>query len=72
MANPIKTLVRDYGWVHLSLGLVGNVAFFGGSILFLPAFEPWKTVGVWLFVFGSALMMVGALGQLLVKLYEQG
>ncbi len=71
MSNPIKTVVRDYGWIHLSLGLFGNVMFFVGSILFLPTFEPVQTIGVWLFIFGSGLMMIGAIGQLLVKLYEK-
>ncbi len=70
MSTPIKTIVRDYGWIHLSLGLLGNVLFFVGSILFLPPFEPVQTIGVWLFIFGSGLMMVGAVGQLLVKLYK--
>ena len=81
MANPIRTLVRDYKWIHLSLGLSGNVMFFVGSVLFLPLFEKvavpatwffqkWQTFGVWLFVFGSFFMMVGALGNLLVSLYE--
>ena len=36
----------------MSLGLFGNVAFFVGSLLFLPTLEAWKTVGVWLFVIG--------------------
>ncbi|PQA85771.1 hypothetical protein CW354_21810 [Marinicaulis flavus] len=70
MANFIKTLVQDFGWIHLSLGLVGNLAFFIGSIFFLPALEPYKTAGVWLFIAGSFGMLIGAAGQLLVSLYE--
>lgn len=70
MTNPLKMFVRDYGWVHLSIGLVGNVAFFIGSILFLPRFEPLKTVGVWLFIVGAGLMMIGAFGRLVVDLIE--
>jgi len=72
MPHPLKTLVKDYGWVHLSLGLFGNVAFFIGSILFLPALEPYKVIGVWLFIGGSFLMMVGSLGQFLVSLWSNG
>lgn len=67
MRNPIKILVHDYGWVHMSLGLVGNACFFAGSFLFLPSLEAWKTTGVWLFIVGSGLMLIGALGSLLVK-----
>lgn len=70
MAHPIKTLVEDYGWVHLSLGLAGNCAFFIGSLLFLPALERFKTLGVWLFIVGAGLMLVGALGRLLVELWK--
>ena len=68
MPHPLKTLVKDYGWVHLSLGLFGNVAFFIGSILFLPTLEPYKVIGVWLFIGGSALMFIGALGEFVVSL----
>lgn len=70
MPNIIRTLVQDYGWVHLSLGLLGNIAFFVGSILFLPTFESYKIVGVWLFIIGSFFMMIGAIGRLLVSLWS--
>lgn len=71
ISNLVKTIVQDFGWIHLSLGLAGNTAFFVGSILFLPAFEPLKTLGVWLFIAGSFGMMVGAVGRLLVDLFER-
>ena len=81
MPNPIKTLVQDYAWVHLSLGLCGNVLFFLGSVAFLPrlhTFVPpwldhpveWKTAGVWMFILGAFLMLVGSLGQLLVWIFK--
>lgn len=70
MANPLKTLVQEYGWIHNGLGLFGNVAFFAGSILFLPRFEPLKTWGVWLFIVGAGFMLIGAAGNLLVKVYD--
>jgi hypothetical protein len=70
MPSVLKTIVRDYGWIHLSLGLVGNVSFLAGSFLFLPAFETWKTTGVWLFIIGASLMTIGALGRLLVSFYD--
>lgn len=67
MAPSLRTLIHEYGWVHRGLGLIGNAAFFAGSILFLPAFEPYKTTGVWLFIVGSFLMLVGSAGNLLVN-----
>lgn len=69
MSNPLKTLVKDYGWIHVSLGVMGNLAFVIGSVLLLPRFEPWKTLAVWFFIAGSALMLVGALGSAAVKLF---
>lgn len=67
----LKVFVHDYGWLHLSLGLLGNATFFIGSILFLPQWEEYKTSGVWLFIVGSFLMLVGTLGQLLVNLLDK-
>ena len=61
----IQTLVRDFGWIHLGIGLFGNFCFVVGSILFFKTFEAWYTVAVWLFVVGSTGMFVGSLGQLL-------
>jgi len=66
----LRILVKEYGWVHLSLGLVGNLTFFIGSILFLPTFDPYKPLGAWLFIIGSFLMLIGAAGRLLVDVWS--
>jgi hypothetical protein len=57
--------------------LVGNVAFFVGSVMFLPGLgkvpwgdTEWQTVGVWLFILGAFFMAIGSLGSLLVQVYE--
>lgn len=68
--SMVATLVQEYGWVHTGLGLFGNIAFFAGSFLFLPALEKYKLLGVWLFILGAGFMLIGALGNLLVKVYE--
>lgn len=70
IGNLLKTLVQEFGWVHLGLGLTGNIAFFIGSIFFLPAFEHLKTYGVWLFIVGAGGMLIGSLGNLLVNLWQ--
>ncbi|AKH42209.1 hypothetical protein FHS61_003026 [Altererythrobacter atlanticus] len=67
MAHPIRILLQEYGWIHGGIGLTGNLAFFVGSILFLPHFEEYKTTGVWLFIAGSFLMLLGAIGDLAAK-----
>lgn len=67
--SALQVLVEDYGWIHLSLGWMGNAAFFIGSILFLPQFEAYKTIGVWLFIVGAFLMWIGASGRVLVSLW---
>ncbi len=71
MQRLISTIVQDYRWIHLSIGLIGNLLFVVGSVLFLPRFDAWQTAGVWLFIIGSALMMVGSLGNLLISIYER-
>ncbi|MEQ9607641.1 MAG: YrhK family protein [Kiloniellaceae bacterium] len=70
MQHPIRTLVQEFGWAHTGIGLIGNATFLTGSVFFLPAFEPWKTFGVWLFIVGASLMLVGSLGDVMVKIYE--
>lgn len=71
MRNPVKILVQDYTWVHLSLGLFGHVSFFIGSIFFLPVLEPLKIIGTWLFILGAFFMMIGQIGRLLVEIWEE-
>ena len=70
MKSLLKTVVQDYGWIHTAIGAIGNFTFFVGSIFFLPSFKALLTVGVWLFILGSLLMLVGAIGDFLVKIYE--
>jgi hypothetical protein len=77
MINALRTLVEDYGWIHTAIGVCGNAAFFLGSIAFLPTLKrwdelgvEWQTVGVWLFIFGAFFMLIGAVGNLLVKALE--
>lgn len=65
----LGTALREFPWLHMGLGILGNTAFLVGSVFFF--FESLKTAGIWLFVIGSAGMLVGALGQLLVTIERQ-
>lgn len=68
MTKPVRTFVRDFPWIHLGLGLVGNVAFLVGSVFFLwTALEP---AGIWLFIVGAGGMLIGSVGQLFVWIEE--
>lgn len=80
MHRILRIIVHDYGWIHLSIGLAGNLTFLLGSVFFLPGYEgisvsvygnvmSLKTSGVWLFIIGAAMMSVGSIGRLLVSLY---
>ncbi len=60
-------LVHDYFYIHLGIGLVGNLLFVVGSILFFKAFENWYTTAVWMFVLGSG---GSSLGQLFKTIFE--
>lgn len=40
------------------LGVLSSLSFFVGSTLFLPALAQYATFGVWLFMTGSALMLI--------------
>lgn len=62
--HVLRTLLKKYEWVHLTLGLIGNTCFVVGSVLFL--WESTKSVGIWLFIAGSSGMWIGAVGSAIV------
>jgi len=66
---PFKSLLKDFfddfEWIHISLGITGNLLFFIGSFFFLS--EKLMPLGTWLFIIGSLLMLIGAIGQGLVR-----
>lgn len=65
----LGAVLSDFPWVHLGLGLFGNTLFVVGSVLFF--WESTKTLGVWLFVFGSSGMLLGSVGELLVRIEKK-
>lgn len=62
----VSRLLHDFEWVHLGIGILGNLAFFIGSILFL--WRSLQTAGTWLFIVGAGGMLIGSLGSAAVKL----
>lgn len=57
----LKTFVYEYRWIHLIIGLTGNVFFIIGSSLFL--FESSQQTGTWFFLAGSIGMLLGRIGE---------
>lgn len=62
--SALMLLIQEYDWVHWGLGLLGNITFFIGSILFLS--DDTETIGIWLFIIGSAGMLIGSIGKYIV------
>ncbi len=65
----ISQLITEFRWVHIGLGLIGNLSFFIGSICFLYDGLIME-VGVWLFIVGALGMLIGSLGEAVVE-YER-
>jgi 4-hydroxybenzoate polyprenyltransferase len=64
----LREFLLDFPWLHVGLGLVGNIAFVAGSIMFF--YDSLKTPAIWLFIVGSFGMLIASLGQLFVKIEE--
>jgi len=65
----IGTLVRDYRWIHVTLGIIGNTSFFVGSIFFL--YKSMQIPAIWLFIAGSLGMLIGSVGEAIVIFEER-
>ena len=63
-------VIRDYPYVHTIIGIMGNLMFVVGSVLFFKVFDVWYSLAVWLFVLGSTFMLVGAVGEGLIRMIE--
>jgi len=65
----VGTALAEFPWVHLGLGLAGNTLFVIGSVMFF--WEIVKTLAIWLFVFGSLGMLLGSVGEVLVRIEKR-
>ncbi|TDC68080.1 hypothetical protein E1200_12775 [Actinomadura sp. GC306] len=63
--SRFRGFLGEFPWIHLGIGIFGNLTFVVGSVLFLYA--DLERAGVWLFITGSSGMLVGSLGELLVR-----
>ncbi|QDU87997.1 hypothetical protein Pla175_13660 [Pirellulimonas nuda] len=58
MIGACRRAIDRYRWFFVAEGVLGNLLFFVGSLLFLrPATQQ---VGVWMFIAGSGLMLVSS------------
>jgi hypothetical protein len=63
----ISRHAHDLPWVHLVIGLIGNLFFVVGSIMFL---YPASThLGTWFFIIASWGLLIGVLGEIAAR-YE--
>ena len=60
MIRLIRGFVAENFWIHTIVGIIGNSSFFVGSILLLSSSA--RYTAIWLFVFGSAGMLLGDIG----------
>ncbi|WP_433787835.1 YrhK family protein [Actinomycetospora sp. CA-101289] len=58
---------HDLPWVHLVIGLVGNLFFVLGSIMFL--YPASTRLGTWFFIIASWGLLIGVLGEIATR-YE--
>ena len=58
---------HDLPWVHLVIGLIGNLFFVLGSIMFL--YPASTRLGTWIFIIASWGLLIGVLGEIATR-YE--
>lgn len=68
MKRLIEICIRDYAWIHATIGLLGNIAFVAGSLLFL---DQQQHHGTLFFITGSVGMLIGNLGNAVVMAVER-
>ncbi|RFA29995.1 hypothetical protein CAI21_08700 [Alkalilimnicola ehrlichii] len=59
MNDLLTRCVEQYTWIHTTIGLIGNICFVAGSILFLREIQNLGTV---FFIIGSTGMLIGNIG----------
>lgn len=68
MKRLLEICVKDYAWIHTAIGLIGNICFIIGSLLFL---DQDRTLGTYFFIVGSTGMFIGNVGNAVVMAIEQ-
>lgn len=62
-----RQLHERYEWLHILNDLLISIAFLIGSIFFL--YDSLKHMGVWLFIIGSVLLLMGPIIRTANKLH---
>lgn len=70
MLRLVALWVKDNQAIHTVIGLVGSTTFFVGSILFIS--DTTVLAGTILFIIGSLFMLVGSVGDAIVKREKWG
>lgn len=65
--KTLNSFLLTFPWIHMAIGLAGNVFFVIGSVLFLLNMS-----AAVFFVLGSVGMLIGSAGYLLVEIKTRG
>lgn len=58
------TFVRDYEWIHIGIGILGNGLFVLGSLLFLADV---RSAAIAVYIGASIGMLIGSVGSAIVS-----
>lgn len=61
--KTLSICIRRYRWIHLTIGIIGNLLFLSGAVLFLRESD----IAGWFFITGSLGMLLNALGDLIAE-----
>ena len=68
MKTLLNTCIKEYTWIHTSIGLLGNICFIIGSVLFMRQNQ---SLGIWFFIAGSTGMLIGNAGNAAAMYVQQ-
>jgi YrhK-like protein len=64
--NALRAFLVEYEWLHIMIGVAGNVLFVVGSTMFI--WEALKPYSIACFLAGSTGMLIGNVGGVVVRL----
>jgi hypothetical protein len=66
--DSLTLFIRKYEWIYLFIGMMGNVFFLIGTVLYLMD----SSVTGWFFLIGTIGMLINSIGSFLYKTEYKG